>query len=69
MGNEFLTATGKPITIPAATRLPYPMYQAAQARADRDGVSMSTLFCRWIIEKLTEGEPPSGAAPVGGVKC
>lgn len=58
MQNEFLTASGKPLTVTAAFRLPISRYQQALELAKRRGETLSAYTARlWLAELEQEGTP------------
>lgn len=64
MESQFLTASGRPVTITASTRLPAALYVAARRRAAADGVNLATFLRRVVAEALEQekaGQPAAGA--------
>jgi len=53
---EFLTVTGKPISVGTGLRVPVVDYQRAKARAQQDGVTLNRLLCKLIAEGLDGGD-------------
>lgn len=66
MEQVLTTAAGRTVTVPASTRLEYPVYALLLKQVEAKGVNVSTYLRDLVLKELGPKLPPAGTGNAGG---
>lgn len=66
MEQTLTTAAGRTVTVPASTRLEYPLYNLLLKQVQADGVNVSTYLRELVLRELGPKLPPAETGSAKG---